>query len=140
MNNKKLGSNFERQMCELYAQNGYWVHFISPDARGSQPFDIIAVKNGRVIVFDCKTCKDHIFRLSRLEDNQVMAFEKWIACGNPMPYIAVEYQGAVYMIDYDRLKRSKKIDLRKESVGVWLISAESEEENVTDAENVKSGL
>ena len=124
MNNKKTGTDFERYIYDLYAQNGYWVHFISPDNRGSQPFDFIAVKNGRVMVFDCKTCKDDIFRISRLEDNQIMAFEKWIACGNPMPFIVIEHNSAIYMVEYDRLKSKGKIDLRKEQVCTWLISAE----------------
>lgn len=129
MNNKKLGANFEKQVCNLYAQNGYWVHFIAPDARGSQPFDIIAVKNGKVTVMDCKTCKDHIFRISRLEDNQIMAFERWLACGNGIPWIAVEHDGNVYMISYTRLKINQKVDLDKEEVFLWGMSAE----NVTEA-------
>lgn len=119
MNNKKLGTSFEKRICEIYAQNGYWVHFISPDARGSQPFDIIAVKNGHVTVFDCKTCKDHIFRISRLEDNQIMAFEKWIDCGNGIPWIAVEHDERIYMISYTRLKIEQKIDLDKEHDYIW---------------------
>ena len=124
MNNKKIGTAFEKQMCELFSQNGFWVHFISPDSRGSQPFDVIAVKNGHAVVFDCKTCKDHIFRIDRLEDNQIMAFEKWIACGNSAPFVAIEHETAVYMIDYLRLKKEKKIDLREEMVYTWLINAE----------------
>ena len=121
MNNKSIGTEFERQMCELFAQNGYWVHFISPDSRGSQPFDIIAVKDGHSVVFDCKTCKDHIFRIDRLEDNQLMAFEKWLMCGNSMPFVAIEHKTAVYMIDYSRLKKERKIDLNKEVAYTWLM-------------------
>lgn len=113
MNNKRIGTGFERRMCELYAQNGYWVHFITPDTRGSQPFDVIAAKNGVTTVFDCKTCKDHIFRINRLEDNQIMAFEKWWACGNSIPYVAVEHDGRVYMISYDELKMRRSVDLNK---------------------------
>ena len=129
MNNKKLGTAFEKQICNLYSQSGYWVHFISPDSRGSQPFDIIAVKNGKVTVIDCKTCKDHVFRISRLEDNQIMAFEKWLACGNGIPWVAVEHDGNVYMISYTRLKINQKIDLDKEEVFLWGMGAE----NVTEA-------
>ena len=39
MNNKKLGTEFEREAVTLLSQKGYWVHFITPDSRGSQPFD-----------------------------------------------------------------------------------------------------
>ena len=124
MNNKRLGTRFERQLCQWFAERGYWVHFISPDSRGAQPFDIIAVKNGKVRAIDCKTCKDHIFRMSRLEDNQVMAFEKWISCGNGSPYIAVEHDGGVYLIAYLYLKMNERVDLKKEEVSLWLTVAE----------------
>ena len=55
MNNKRRGTEFERQMCDILAKKGYWVHFIVPDARGAQPFDIIACRDGRPVAIDCKT-------------------------------------------------------------------------------------
>ena len=111
MNNKKLGTAFEQEMVKILSDNGYWVHFISPDNRGAQPFDIIAVKNGIALVADCKTCEDHIFRISRLEENQKMAFEKWLACGNIEPLIFVEYKDGIKVIKYTDLKRDGKVDL-----------------------------
>ena len=123
MNNKKMGTNFERQFCGMLAEEGYWVHFLSPDARGAQPFDVIAVKNGDAVAIDCKTCKDHIFRLSRLEDNQVMAFEKWLACGNDGALLAVLHENHVYFVDYTDLKAQGKINLMEVEV-VWPICAD----------------
>ena len=111
MNNKNLGTAFERRIVQKLTEAGCWVHFIAPDSRGAQPFDIIAAKDGICIVGDCKTCKDHIFRISRLEENQKMAFEKWLACGNPDPLIFVEYQGQIKTIQYSDLKKEGKIDL-----------------------------
>ena len=111
MNNKKLGTEFERAMVKLLAEQGYWVHFLSPDNRGAQPFDIIAVKDCMAVAIDCKTCKDRYFRLGRLEENQIMAFEKWLSCGNINPYIAVEHNNSIIMIDYTELKKEGKIDL-----------------------------
>lgn len=111
MNNKQLGTAFEKFVVKRLAENGYWVHFIAPDNRGAQPFDIIAAKNGDAVVGDCKTCKDHIFRISRLEENQIMAFEKWIACGNTTPLIFVEYKAGVKIIEYAALKQKGKVDL-----------------------------
>ena len=87
------------------------MHFIAPDNSGAQPFDIIAVKDGVATVGDCKTCKDHIFRISRLEDNQIMAFEKWLACGNIEPLIFVEYKNEIKVIKYTDLKRDGKVNL-----------------------------
>ena len=111
MNNKKLGTAFEQEMVKILSDNGYWVHFISPDNRGAQPFDIVAVKNGIALVADCKTCEDHIFRISRLEWNQMLAFQKWIDCGNGMPVIFVKHNEKIYMVEYDRLVKDEKVDL-----------------------------
>ncbi len=113
MNNKKLGTRFEQVMCKALAEKGFWVHFISPDARGAQPFDIIAVRDDLAVAIDCKTCEDHIFRISRLEDNQVNAFDLWRARGNSLAYIAVFHKEKIYMINYTDLKRDKNIQLDK---------------------------
>lgn len=111
MNNKTLGTAFERRMCELLALKGYWVHFIVPDARGAQPFDIIAVKNEKAIAIDCKTCVADTFNISRLEDNQIMAFEKWLNVGNSEPIIAVEHKDGIYIIPYIDIKVQKSVKI-----------------------------
>ena len=117
MNNKKLGTMFEREMCGLLAKDGWWVHFISPKENGSQPFDVIAVRNSVAIAIDCKTCASKIFSFDRLEDNQIMAFEKWLACGNPMPIIAVKYKDRVITLTYQEVKEKKLVNL--EECQVW---------------------
>lgn len=109
MNNKKIGTAFEKVVCETLAQMGYWVHFIVPDARGAQPFDIIAVKNGKAYAIDCKTCAGGRLTFNRLEFNQICAFEKWIKCGNEMPVIVAEYNGNAYCVRYDVLKTQKSV-------------------------------
>ena len=113
MNNKKLGIAFERFVCADLAHNGYWTHFITPDERGSQPFDIIAVQGNRAVAIECKTlnASEHIFPLSRLEDNQLMAFKRWMMCGNDSPMIAVAWKGKCYYIPYTELEEKKRIDL-----------------------------
>lgn len=121
MNNKKLGTEFEEDMVEWFAKNGYWAHFLSPDKRGAQPFDIVAARNGETVVGDCKTCSRNTFSISRLEDNQISAFERWIACGNSSPYVFVKYRDAVWFIPYTYLKHAKKIKLEADSnwTGGW---------------------
>ena len=109
MNNKKLGSKFEKDICQRLAKKGYWVHFIVPDIRGAQPFDIIAVKDGKAVAIDCKTCVSDVFSISRLEENQVMAFEKWIRCGNTCPVVVVEHDGIIICVEYNALKEHGKI-------------------------------
>lgn len=111
MNNKALGTNFERVTCKELAQFGWWVHFIAPDARGAQPFDIIAVRDGIAVAIDCKTSVRSVFPMSRLQDNQVFAFDKWLKSGNKYCYLIVEYQGDSYAIDYQQLKMAGKVNI-----------------------------
>lgn len=104
MNNKEIGTAFEREMCNELAKAGYWVHFITPDRSGRQPFDIIAVRYGVAFALDCKTSVRKSFPITRLEDDQITAFEKWGACGNNAGVIAVKYKDEIYMIPYPLLK------------------------------------
>lgn len=111
MNNKKLGTDFEREFVQMLANRGYWVHFINPDRTGAQPFDVIAAKDGKPYAFDCKTCSTKRFSIDRLEDNQVLAFEKWLSCGNKNAIIAIKHQFSVYFVSYLQLKRSKAVKI-----------------------------
>lgn len=111
MNNKKWGTQWEKEFCKLLAAQGFWVHFITPDERGAQPFDVIAVKAGEAYAYDCKTCAADWFSIDRLEDNQVMAFEKWLRCGNSNPNIAVLHDDKIYLIGYAQLKGFGRIRL-----------------------------
>ena len=113
MNNKRLGTEFEREVVELLSQQRYWVHFITPDARGSQPFDIIASKYDIPIVGDCKTSSVKWFNISRLEENQIMAFEKWFETGNKYAYIFVKYNNKIYELPYKLLKSLGKVNLEE---------------------------
>lgn len=121
MNNKKLGDDFEQEIVEWFAESGYWAHFLSPDKRGAQPFDIIAARNGEIIVGDCKTSSRKTFSINRLEDNQILAFERWIACGNNSPYIFIKHNRLVYFVPYTYLRSKEKITLDGSSnwAGGW---------------------
>lgn len=116
MNNKQLGTEWERKVCKFLADNGYWAHFIVPDARGAQPFDVIAVKDGESFAIDCKTCVAKSFNISRLEDNQITAFNKWLERGNDNAYIAVKHEGHLYWINYEMLSERKSVKLTEEYI------------------------
>lgn len=90
MSNKSAGTAFEKEFAELLAEKGFWVHRLQDNQNG-QPFDIIAVKNGRAYAFDCKDCAGRSFPLSRIEENQRMAMERWEECGNGTGYFAVHF-------------------------------------------------
>lgn len=117
MNNKRLGTEFEREVCNLLRKGGWWAHFMTPDASGAQPFDIIAVRYGIAVAIDCKTSIKRIFPITRLEDNQIYAFDRWLECGNSVPFIMVKYYGKIYMVQYTDLKDKGKVDL--EECEVW---------------------
>lgn len=113
MNNKKLGTEFEREVVRLLSQQGYWVHFINPNESGSQPFDIIASKDDKPIVLDCKTSAVKTFRIDRLEENQILAMERWFERGNNKAFVYIKYNEKVYAIPYLMLKGLGKIDLER---------------------------
>ena len=114
MNNKKLGNSFEIEFCELLKSCGYWVHFMHPSASGSQPCDIIACKDNIPFLFDCKTCKDKVFRVNRSENNQKFAFYSFERSGNVNCYVAVKHNNQVYIVRYDILKAFGKVELSDE--------------------------
>ena len=115
-NNKQIGSKFEQEFVEILAKEGFWAHFLAPGPTGAQPFDVIAMKYGCAFCFDCKTSVKPIFPLSRLEDNQILAFDKWLKCGGHTPCVAVKYDNKIYLINYTRLQREGSVDLRTEKV------------------------
>lgn len=117
MNNKELGTAFERLVVDSLKRQGYWVHFMTPDSRGAQPFDIIAVKNGMARAIECKTLAKSMnyFCITRLEDNQISAFELWEKCGNGTPIIYVYHRGRIVSVDYDELKAHGKVRMPNEN-------------------------
>lgn len=125
MNNKQIGNEFERQCCEILSKDGWWVHFISPNRAGAQPFDIIAVRDGEAAAIDCKTTTRPIFPLSRLEDNQVLAFEKWSKCGNANAGLLIKWRHNVYFVEFERLLECGKVDLREQDVWRYLNESDS---------------
>ena len=114
MNNKRLGTQFENEFCELLNSCGFCVHFCTPTASGKQPCDVIAAKDGEAYLIDCKTSVDDIFRYTRLELNQILAFEKWLKNGNTKAFIAVKHNGNVYIVPYLKLKKKGKVKLDDE--------------------------
>lgn len=113
MNNKKLGTEFEEEVVTLLSQKGYWSHFITPKRDGSQPFDVIASKDDKPLVGDCKTSAKKWFNISRLEDNQITAFELWLKRKNTRAYVFIKYEERVYAVPYLYLKEAKRINLEE---------------------------
>lgn len=79
---------FEIDICGILAGMGYWAHRLSKDVRGTQPFDVIAARDGRVIGVECKVCLTNRFRLDRVEINQITALGLFMARGNADAWFA----------------------------------------------------
>ena len=116
MNNKKLGNNFEKEMEEVLRKKGYWVTMLTPKQHiGSQPADLIAIKDNKAILIDCKTCKTHLFPITRIEENQCNASKRFLKCGNTEYYLAIKYKQNIYMIPIDTIdKMTKSINLEEQ--------------------------
>lgn len=107
MSNKKLGNDFESDFCEILYKEGFWCHNLAQNQAG-QPADVIAVRNSKSYLIDCKVCSRARFPFSRIEDNQHMAMEAWQKSGNGHGWFALLCSGHVFMLDYETLKRLSK--------------------------------
>lgn len=109
MINKVLGNSFEKEVERMFANRGYWVHLLAPNSRGAQPFDLIAISNSIVFGIDCKTLERQPFNLSRIEDNQWLAFEQFKKKTNALCGIMVKFNNEMYFVEYAILLRLKSI-------------------------------
>ena len=98
MNNKKLGNDFEQELCEKLSEYGFWVHSLAMNKAG-QPADIIAVRKKNAHLIDAKVCSSRGFALSRVEENQELAMSLWGERGNGQGWFALKVPtGEIYMI------------------------------------------
>ena len=99
MNNRKMGNSFESELSEILSQHGFWVHMLCQNAAG-QPADVIAVRNGKSYLIDCKVCSTAKgFALSRVEENQELSMGLWENCGNGQGWFAMKLpNGAIIMV------------------------------------------
>ena len=103
MTNKKIGNDFESDFCEILFNEGFWVHNMAQNASG-QPADVIAARNGKTYLIDCKVCSVRGFALSRMEENQDLSMELWKACGNGEGWFAVLIGEQIAMIPHFTVK------------------------------------
>ena len=101
--NKKLGNDFEQELCQILADAGYWTHNFA-NRKNGQPADIIAVRSGGAYLIDAKVCSYEVFPFKRIEENQHLAMDMWLECGNIEPYFALKCRNEVYMVGYRTIK------------------------------------
>ena len=82
MGNTSQGTAFEKELCERLAKEGFWAMQVPRALDGSQPFDVVAGRNGRIYAFECKVCARDYFQFSRIEPNQETSLHRFMCCGN----------------------------------------------------------
>ena len=100
--NRKIGNSFEAEFCEMLFKHGFWCHNMAQNSAG-QPADVIAVKDQRAYLIDCKVCSKNRFPLERVEENQHFAMETWKICGNGDGWFALRVENEVLMLSHDIL-------------------------------------
>ena len=108
MTNKKLGNDFEQELCERLSEYEFWTHNMAMNKAG-QPADIIAVRNKSAHLIDAKVCSSRGFALSRVEENQELAMELWRECGNGQGWFALKIPtGEIYMLPHICIQAYKR--------------------------------
>ena len=76
-----------------------------------QPADVIAVRNGKAYLIDCKVCStDKGFALDRMEENQDLAMNLWNECGNGQGWFAMKLPtGDIFMLPHFCIKAHKQM-------------------------------
>ena len=109
MTNKKLGNDFEQDLCETLYMYGFWTHNMAMNKAG-QPADVIAVRNKTAYLIDAKVCSSRGFALSRMEENQDLAMELWEECGNGQGWFAIKLPtDEIYMIPHVCIKAYQRV-------------------------------
>lgn len=99
--NRKLGNTFEAEFCEALYAEGFWVHNMAQNQAG-QPADVIAARNGRAYLIDCKVCENDRFPFSRMESNQQTSMVLWKQSGNGYGLFALRLSdGEIYMFTHE---------------------------------------
>ena len=95
--NRAIGNDFENELCDILFDEGFWVHNLKQNEAG-QPADVIAVRNEKAHLIDCKHCSSKGFDTSRIESNQETAMQLWGECGNGDGWFALKIDDEIWML------------------------------------------
>ena len=62
------GKKFEENLCKYLSKKGYYVVYMEKGVVGSQPCDVIAIRNNLPLMIECKNlvAKNGLFPVSRI--------------------------------------------------------------------------
>lgn len=99
----------------IYQMMDIMLFIMKSGVTGSQPADIVAIKNNIATLIECKNLdnKSGKFPLSRIESNQWLAYKKLKECHNSNMALAIYWNDNVYFVNFDLLQFfNKSIDLK----------------------------
>ena len=118
MTNKKLGNDFESELCKMLFDQGFWAHNFGNKTNG-QPADIIAARNGKAYLIDAKVCSRDTFDTTRIEENQKNSMILWDKTNNGKGYFALKLtDDSIYFIDHLTIlmARQDKVTLNRSDI------------------------
>lgn len=109
--NKQQGNRFERELCDMLAEKGFWAHNFQQSKDG-QPADVIAIKDRFHALIDCKLVStDAGFQFSRFEENQRLSMRLFHQRGGQMCYLALKLpSGEIRFLDTATLYGQESLD------------------------------
>jgi Holliday junction resolvase len=108
--NKELGNRVEKEFAQYMYAKGWWVHIFSYNSNG-QPCDIVMSKDNLVWFLDVKSVQTEEFDFSRIEPNQMTAFELLVSRGTINAGFACKFNDGWYLLDFSRMKKFKMAGL-----------------------------
>lgn len=113
MNNKTVGTEFEKEFANILAKHQFWVHRFQ-DNKNGQPCDMIAVGHRHTFLIDCKNCEKDYFLLSRMEENQYNAMHLFELFGNDDGWFAIRFpDGDIYMLACWKIKMMQEHGVKR---------------------------
>lgn len=112
----KVGNQFEKELCNFFADRHYYVIYNEKGITGSQPFDVLIIRDNICFAIECKNLenKTGVFNTDRIEANQILAYKRFKECRNHNFILAIKWNDNVYFINFDLLEYyGKSIDLKK---------------------------
>lgn len=122
MTNKSKGSKFEEDVAWKLSKTGYWVTLLAgANHTGSQPGDIIATKENKFWMIDCKTLESKTgrFTIDRAEENQILAYKKLCKVGSYNYFYYILWNNNVYVVPMEDIIHADKSINVNNYIAIW---------------------
>lgn len=128
--NRTKGLSFEAEFAYILFEHGFWAHNLTQNAHG-QPADIIAAKNLKSYLIDCKDCTNDYFSTTRIESNQIDAMMLWQERVKTDGLFAIQFDNRIYIATLKSLlamskQRLTEVDIQgiSQTLEEWLLEVE----------------